>query len=70
MLHLEILKARLERAYGIHLVVTVPSVAYHVYKMNQTEPIVIKSALALPDPSHIDRIEEPWVCDPARIPQP
>lgn len=60
MLHLEILKERLEREYGIHLVVTVPSVAYHVYKMNQEEPIVIKSALALPDPSHIDRIEEPW----------
>ena len=60
MLHLEILKERLEREFGIHLVVTVPSVAYHIYRKNQDEPEMIKSALDLPDPSHLDRIEEPW----------
>ncbi|PIQ67606.1 elongation factor 4 [Candidatus Uhrbacteria bacterium CG_4_10_14_0_2_um_filter_41_7] len=60
MLHLEILKERLEREYGISLIVTVPSVAYHVYKMGQVEPVIVKSALSLPDPGHIDKIEEPW----------
>lgn len=60
MLHLEILKERLEREFGIYLVVTVPSVAYHVYKAGKTEPDLIKSALDLDDPGHIERIEEPW----------
>ncbi|MCH8049742.1 elongation factor 4, partial [Patescibacteria group bacterium] len=60
MLHLEIVKERLEREFGIHLVVTVPSVAYQIYTKGREEPGVIKSALDLPDPSHIDRIEEPW----------
>ena len=60
MLHLEILKERLEREFDIGLVVTVPSVAYHVFKTNAVEPEVIKSALDLPDPTFIDHIEEPW----------
>jgi len=60
MLHLEILKERLEREFGIHLVVTVPSVAYHLLKKGAEEPDLIKSPLDLPDPSHIQRIEEPW----------
>ncbi len=60
MLHLEILKERLEREFGIHLVVTVPSVAYHVYKTGNEQQQIIKSPLDLPDPGHIDRIEEPW----------
>ncbi len=60
MLHLEILKERLEREFGIRLVVTVPSVAYQIYKTGSDTPGVIKSPLDLPDPSHIDRIEEPW----------
>ena len=60
MLHLEILKERLEREFGISLVVTVPSVAYEVV-MRRGETIVIKSPLELPDPSHIEVIREPWV---------
>lgn len=60
MLHLEILKERLEREFGIHLIVTVPSVAYNVYKINQEEPDVVKSALDIGDQSHAERIEEPW----------
>jgi GTP-binding protein LepA len=60
MLHLEILKERLEREFGIHLVVTVPSVAYHVYKIGEDKLQMIKSPLELPDPGQIDRIEEPW----------
>jgi GTP-binding protein LepA len=60
MLHLEILKERLEREFNIDLVVTVPSVAYEVV-MRTGEMIVIKSPLELPDPSHIEVIREPWV---------
>ncbi|MBT4856736.1 elongation factor 4 [Candidatus Uhrbacteria bacterium] len=60
MLHLEIVKERLEREFGIFLVVTVPSVAYNIYKTNSPDAKIIKSPLDLPDPSHVDRIEEPW----------
>ncbi|NQV90011.1 elongation factor 4 [Candidatus Uhrbacteria bacterium] len=60
MLHLEILKARLEREFHIDLVVTVPSVAYEVYLRNGTN-IRIKSPLELPDPSLIEYVKEPWV---------
>ncbi len=60
MLHLEILKERLEREFNIELVVTVPSVAYNIFKKNG-EVFMIKSPLELPDFSHLDHIEEPWV---------
>ncbi len=60
MLHLEILKERLEREFGLQLVVTVPSVAYEIFKRDGTH-MTIKSPLELPDPSHLERVEEPWV---------
>ncbi|MBI4437731.1 elongation factor 4 [Candidatus Uhrbacteria bacterium] len=60
MLHLEILKERLEREFNITLVVTVPSVAYELL-LRSGETRVIKSPLELPDPSHIELIREPWV---------
>jgi GTP-binding protein LepA len=60
MLHLEILKERLEREFNIELVVTVPSVAYNVFKRNG-ESFMIKSPLELPDVSHVEKIDEPWV---------
>lgn len=61
MLHLEILKERLSREYNLDLVVTLPSVAYRVFMINQPgEHQVIKGALDLPDPGMIEHIEEPW----------
>lgn len=60
MLHLEILKERLEREFGLELVVTVPSVAYRVVLRN-SETKTIKSPLELPDQSFVEKIEEPWV---------
>ncbi|MFH1404513.1 MAG: translation elongation factor 4 [Patescibacteria group bacterium] len=60
MLHLEILKERLQREFNIDLVVTVPSVAY-IIRQKGKESMVVKSPLDLPDPAHIDQIEEPWV---------
>lgn len=60
MLHLEILKERLEREFDLDLVVTVPSVAYRLV-FRKGEQKIIKSPLELPDPSFIEQIEEPWV---------
>jgi len=60
MLHLEILKERLEREFDLNLVVTVPSVAYTV-RLRNGETKVIKSPIELPDQSLVESIEEPWV---------
>jgi len=60
MLHLEIVKERLQREYGMEVLVTTPSVAYRLIT-NSGEETVIKSPLQLPDPTHIQSIKEPWV---------
>ena len=60
MLHLEILKERLSREFDLELVVTVPSVAYRITKRSR-EQLIIKSPAELPDPSHLELIEEPWM---------
>ena len=60
LLHLEIVQERLRREYNLELIVTVPSVAYNVFT-KAGKPIVVRSPHMLPDPSHIERIEEPWV---------
>lgn len=59
LLHLDIVRERLEREYGLELVITTPSVAYQVFQRTNVEPMLIRSPLDLPDPSTIDRIEEP-----------
>ncbi|MFA6551407.1 MAG: elongation factor 4, partial [Patescibacteria group bacterium] len=60
LLHLEITQERLHREFNLELVVTTPSVAYHVTKTNG-EKIIVRSALELPDPSQTKEILEPWV---------
>ncbi|HEY2003755.1 MAG TPA: translation elongation factor 4 [Candidatus Saccharimonadia bacterium] len=60
LLHLEIIKERLEREYGLDLVVTSPSTDYIVAETDGTEH-TIRAAAELPDPSHIDHIREPWI---------
>ncbi|MDO5481045.1 MAG: translation elongation factor 4, partial [Candidatus Saccharibacteria bacterium] len=59
LLHLDIIQERLEREFGLELVVTSPSTSYQV-KMNSGKEILIKSAVDLPDPSEILEIREPW----------
>lgn len=59
LLHLDIIKERLSREFNIDLIVTVPSVAYHIFKRDGTVE-TIHSAIAMPDLSHVDHIEEPW----------
>ncbi len=60
LLHLEIIQERLEREYNLDLVTTAPGVVYHVYKTNG-EMIEITNPTNLPDPSEIERMEEPIV---------
>ena len=60
LLHLEIFQERLRREYNLDLIVTIPSVAYRVYKKNGEETI-IRTPQRLPDPTEISKIEEPWV---------
>lgn len=59
LLHLDIIKERLSREFGLELIVTVPSVAYHIF-MRDGAVETIHSAVAMPDLSHVDHIEEPW----------
>ena len=60
LLHLEIIKERLEREYNLSLVVTNPSVDYKVITNNGVETD-IKSAGELPDVTQIVEIKEPWM---------
>jgi GTP-binding protein LepA len=60
LLHLDIVRERLEREYGLELVITNPSTDYHV-TLNSNEVLDIKSAAELPDPTYIREIREPWV---------
>lgn len=60
LLHMEIIKERLEREYGLDMVVTNPSTDYRV-SVAASEPITVRSAADLPDPSRIESIAEPWI---------
>ncbi len=60
LLHLEIIKERLEREFDLDLIVTSPSVGYQVSIINGKLEIV-EQASALPDVSQIETIAEPWV---------
>lgn len=61
LLHLDIIRERLKREYNLDIIMTTPSVAYRVFRRNRQEPLTIRSPLELPDPSQIDRIEEPMM---------
>lgn len=58
MLHLDIISERIRREFDIELIVTTPSVAYKIHT-SKGEAQIISSPLDLPDPSHIEIIEEP-----------
>jgi len=60
LLHLEVVQERLEREFGIPLILTVPSVSYHI-NMNDGSKIEIDNPAYFPDPSRISRIEEPYI---------
>lgn len=60
LLHLDIIRERLEREYNLDLVITNPSTDYHV-TLSSGEELDIKSASNLPDVSRIKEIREPWI---------
>ena len=60
LLHMEVIKERLEREFGLDLLATAPSVEYHVYRAGG-EMISLHSPQEMPDPGEIERIEEPYL---------
>ncbi len=60
LLHMEVIKERLEREFDLELLATAPSVEYHVFQTNGTE-LVIHSPQDMPDPSKLDYVEEPFL---------
>jgi GTP-binding protein LepA len=60
LLHMDIVRERLEREYGLDLVVTNPSTDYQV-RLNNGQELDIQSAADLPDPTKIEEIREPWI---------
>ena len=68
LLHMDIIRERLEREYNLDLVVTNPSTDYHV-TLSKGEEIDIKSASDLPDVSKVTEIREPWIKGEIVVPQ-
>ena len=68
LLHMEVIKERLEREFSLDLLATAPSVEYHVYRRGVTEgpgselePIIVTSPQDMPEAGEIERIEEPYL---------
>jgi GTP-binding protein LepA len=60
MLHMEIIQERLEREFNMTVITTVPNVSYHAYD-TKGELLVVNNPSDLPDPSKLDRVEEPYI---------
>ncbi len=62
MLHMEIIQERLEREFNMTVITTVPNVSYHAFtRKNPDAPLIVNNPTDLPDPSSIDRVEEPFI---------
>ena len=60
MLHMEIIQERLEREFDMTVITTVPNVSYKAYTTKSDE-IIVNNPSDLPDPSKLDRVEEPFI---------
>jgi GTP-binding protein LepA len=60
MLHMEVIKERLEREYNLDLIATAPSVVYHVF-LNDGTMVEVQNPSELPEVNHTEHIEEPYV---------
>jgi GTP-binding protein LepA len=60
LLHLEIIQERLEREFDLDLITTAPSVVYKAH-LTDGETLEIHNPVDWPDPTRIDRVEEPWI---------
>jgi GTP-binding protein LepA len=62
MLHMEIIQERLEREFNMTVITTVPNVSYYCYTTkNPDVRLLVNNPSELPDPSSLDRIEEPYI---------
>ena len=62
MLHLEIIQERLQREFNMSVITTVPNVSYRAYtKKDPNTPVLVNNPSDLPDPSRLDRVEEPFI---------
>ncbi len=60
LLHMEVVKERLEREFDLDLLATAPSVEYHAY-LTSGEMVIVHSPQDMPDPARLERIEEPYL---------
>ena len=60
LLHMDIVRERLQREYGIDLLATTPNVEYHV-KLRGGEELDVHSPTEMPDPNGIEEVEEPYI---------
>jgi len=62
MLHMEIIQERLEREFDMTVITTVPNVSYHAFtRKHPDQTIIVNNPSDLPDPSGLDRVEEPYI---------
>lgn len=62
MLHMEIVQERLEREFNMTVITTVPNVSYLAYtKKDPEKAIIVNNPSDLPEPSKLDRVEEPYI---------
>lgn len=62
MLHMEIIQERLEREFDMTVITTVPNVSYNAYtNKNPDTPFIVNNPSDLPDPSTVNRVEEPYI---------
>ena len=62
MLHMEIIQERLEREFNMTVITTVPNVSYKSYlRKSPDEVLIVNNPSELPDPSGMERIEEPYI---------
>ncbi len=62
MLHMEIIQERLEREFNMTVITTVPNVSYNAFTRKDPDvPIIVNNPTDLPDPSGLDRVEEPYI---------
>ena len=60
LLHMDIVRERLEREYDLNLLATTPNVEYHV-RMSSGEMVEVHSPADMPDPNYIEAVEEPYI---------
>lgn len=68
LLHMDIVKERLEREFGLSLIVTAPTVAYSVRKTSG-ETFMVRNPSRMPPANQIDRIEEPYISATIMVPE-